>query len=84
MKSDIELSFFLLSSFLASAPDFSKTPMKKLIQVQVGSEVSLDCKPRASPRALYSWKKGDAPVQETERYSVVQKGGDLFASHFPS
>ncbi|KAB0400761.1 hypothetical protein E2I00_011221 [Balaenoptera physalus] len=59
---------------VASAPDFSKTPMKKLIQVQVGREVSLDCKPRASPRALSSWKKGDVPVQETERYSVVQKG----------
>ncbi|XP_024602861.1 contactin-3 isoform X2 [Neophocaena asiaeorientalis asiaeorientalis] len=60
---------------VASAPDFSKTPMKKLIQVQVGSEVSLDCKPRASPRALSSWKKGDAPVQETERISFLKDGG---------
>lgn len=82
MKSNIEFSSFLLSSFSASAPDFSKTPMKKLIQVQVGSEVSLDCKPRASPRALSSWKKGDVLVQETDRYSVVQKGGDLLISHF--
>nr|XP_030723601.1 contactin-3 isoform X3 [Globicephala melas] len=60
---------------VASAPDFSKTPMKKLIQVQVGSEVSLDCKPRASPRALSSWKKGDVPVQETERISFLKDGG---------
>ncbi|XP_058931909.1 contactin-3 isoform X2 [Kogia breviceps] len=60
---------------VASAPDFSKTPMKKLIQVQVGSEVSLDCKPRASPRALSSWKKGDVPIQETERISFLKDGG---------
>ncbi|XP_054202658.1 contactin-3 isoform X4 [Homo sapiens] len=55
---------------VASAPDFSKNPMKKLVQVQVGSLVSLDCKPRASPRALSSWKKGDVSVQEHERISL--------------
>uniref|UniRef100_A0A452ERG9 Contactin 3 n=1 Tax=Capra hircus TaxID=9925 RepID=A0A452ERG9_CAPHI len=60
---------------MASAPDFSKTPMKKLIQVQVGSEVSLDCKPRASPRALSSWKKGEVIVQESERTSFLNDGG---------
>ncbi|XP_046531320.1 contactin-3 isoform X3 [Equus quagga] len=60
---------------VAAAPDFSKTPMKKLIQVQVGSMVSLDCKPRASPRALSSWKKGDAIVQENERISFLKGGG---------
>ncbi|XP_059736022.1 contactin-3 isoform X3 [Bos taurus] len=60
---------------MASAPDFSKTPMKKLIQVQVGSEVNLDCKPRASPRALSSWKKGEVIVQENERTSFLNDGG---------
>ncbi|KAI4532248.1 hypothetical protein MG293_017513 [Ovis ammon polii] len=60
---------------MASAPDFSKTPMKKLIQVQVGSEVNLDCKPRASPRALSSWKKGEVIVQESERTSFLNDGG---------
>ncbi|XP_075854597.1 contactin-3 isoform X1 [Microcebus murinus] len=60
---------------VASAPDFSKNPMKKLVQVQVGSLVSLDCKPRASPRALSSWKKGDAVVQERERISFLKDGG---------
>ncbi|XP_058419632.1 contactin-3 isoform X2 [Diceros bicornis minor] len=59
---------------VASAPDFSKTPMKKLIQVQVGSVVSLECKPRASPRALSSWKKGDVIVQENERISFLKDG----------
>ncbi|XP_044790261.2 contactin-3 isoform X4 [Bubalus bubalis] len=60
---------------MASAPDFSKTPMKKLIQVQVGSEVNLDCKPRASPRARSSWKKGEVIVQENERTSFLNDGG---------
>ncbi|KAI4030519.1 contactin 3 [Homo sapiens] len=60
---------------VASAPDFSKNPMKKLVQVQVGSLVSLDCKPRASPRALSSWKKGDVSVQEHERISLLNDGG---------
>ncbi|XP_062970086.1 contactin-3 [Cynocephalus volans] len=60
---------------VASAPDFSKNPMKKLVQVQMGSLVSLDCKPRASPRALSSWKKGDVIVQEHERISFLKDGG---------
>nr|XP_054407859.1 contactin-3 isoform X3 [Pongo abelii] len=59
----------------ASAPDFSKNPMKKLVQVQVGSLVSLDCKPKASPRAHSSWKKGDVSVQEHERISLLKDGG---------
>ncbi|XP_072576525.1 contactin-3 isoform X2 [Vulpes vulpes] len=60
---------------VASAPDFSKAPMKKLIQVQVGSMVSLDCKPRASPKPVCSWKKGDMIVQENERISFLKDGG---------
>ncbi|XP_042535928.1 contactin-3 [Dipodomys spectabilis] len=60
---------------VASAPDFSRNPMKKLVQVQVGSLVILDCKPRASPRALSSWKKGDVMVQEQERISLLSDGG---------
>ncbi|XP_038283061.1 contactin-3 isoform X3 [Canis lupus familiaris] len=60
---------------VASAPDFSKAPMKKLMQVQVGSMVSLDCKPRASPKPVCSWKKGDMIVQENERISFLKDGG---------
>ncbi|XP_040851009.1 contactin-3 [Ochotona curzoniae] len=60
---------------IASAPDFSKNPMKKLVQVQVGSMVSLDCKPRASPRALASWKRGDVAIQEHDRISFSKEGG---------
>uniref|UniRef100_A0A7N4PUK0 Contactin 3 n=1 Tax=Sarcophilus harrisii TaxID=9305 RepID=A0A7N4PUK0_SARHA len=50
---------------VASAPDFSKNPMKKLIQVQIGSLVIFDCKPKASPKAHCSWKKGDEVLQST-------------------
>ncbi|EDL91459.1 rCG56294, isoform CRA_b [Rattus norvegicus] len=60
---------------LASAPDFSRNPMKKMIQVQVGSLVILDCKPSASPRALSFWKKGDTVVREQARISLLNDGG---------
>ncbi|XP_023599465.1 contactin-6, partial [Myotis lucifugus] len=49
---------------LASAPDFSATPMKKLVRAQVGSVVGLDCRPRAAPRAVCSWKRGEVTVRE--------------------
>lgn len=60
---------------VASAPDFSRNPMKKMVQVQVGSLVILDCKPRASPRALSFWKKGDMMVREQARVSFLNDGG---------
>ncbi|XP_029334835.1 contactin-3 isoform X4 [Mus caroli] len=60
---------------VASAPDFSRNPMKKMVQVQVGSLVILDCKPRASPRALSFWKKGDMMVREQARISFLNDGG---------
>ncbi|NXV70913.1 CNTN3 protein, partial [Atlantisia rogersi] len=52
---------------VASAPDFSKNPMKKLIQVQIGSTVDFECKPKASPKAKCSWKKGGEQLHENER-----------------
>lgn len=54
--------------------------MKTLVQVQVGSLVILDCKPRASPRALSFWKKGDMMVREQSRYSVLPNMGLLASS----
>ncbi|XP_057621767.1 contactin-3 isoform X3 [Chionomys nivalis] len=60
---------------VASAPDFSRNPMKTLVQVQVGSLVILDCKPRASPRALSFWKKGDMMMREQSRISLLNDGG---------
>lgn len=54
----------------ASAPDFSKNPMKKMIQVHMGSTVDFECKPKASPKARCSWKKGGEQLHENERYPV--------------
>ncbi|XP_006890703.1 PREDICTED: contactin-3 [Elephantulus edwardii] len=60
---------------VASAPDFAKNPMKKLVQVQVGSLVTLECRPSASPRAHTLWKRGDRTVQENGRISFLKDGG---------
>ncbi|KAJ7404927.1 contactin-3-like protein [Willisornis vidua] len=60
---------------VASAPDFSKNPMKKLIQVQIGSTVDFECKPKASPKAKCSWKKGGEQLQENERITLLKDGG---------
>ncbi|XP_006770701.1 PREDICTED: contactin-3 [Myotis davidii] len=60
---------------LASAPDFSATPMRKLVRAQVGSVVGLDCRPRAAPRAVCSWKRGEVTVREDGRISFLKEGG---------
>ncbi|XP_054450594.1 contactin-3-like [Pteronotus mesoamericanus] len=60
---------------VAAAPDFSSAPLRKLARVQVGSEVALDCRPRASPRARASWKRGEAAVREDGRISLLKDGG---------
>ncbi|XP_040448838.1 contactin-3 isoform X2 [Falco naumanni] len=60
---------------VASAPDFSKNPMKKLTQVQIGSTVDFECKPKASPKARCSWKKGGEQLQENERVMLLKDGG---------
>lgn len=51
----------------AVGPDFSKTLLKKLTLVKVGGEVIIECKPKASPRPTYSWKKGKDILRENER-----------------
>lgn len=51
----------------AIGPDFSKTLLKKLTLVKVGGEVIIECKPKASPRPTYSWKKGKDILRENER-----------------
>lgn len=58
------------SPISASAPDFSRNPMKKMIQVQIGSTVDFECKPKASPKARCSWKKGGEQLHENERYQI--------------
>lgn len=63
------VNVFLL--LLASAPDFSKSPVKKLIQLLKGSTAHFECNPKASPKATTIWKKGGELLHENERYYVV-------------
>lgn len=51
----------------ASPPSFSKSPLKALLKARSGSEVTLECKPQASPPAISLWKKGNEILQRTER-----------------
>uniref|UniRef100_A0A8C5UA93 Contactin-3 n=1 Tax=Malurus cyaneus samueli TaxID=2593467 RepID=A0A8C5UA93_9PASS len=60
---------------VASPPDFSKNPMKRLIQVQIGSTVDFECKPKAFPKAKCSWKKGGEQLHENERVTFLKDGG---------
>uniref|UniRef100_A0A8B9PTZ1 Contactin 4 n=1 Tax=Apteryx owenii TaxID=8824 RepID=A0A8B9PTZ1_APTOW len=50
--------------------------LKKLILtlVKVGGEVIIECKPKASPRPTYSWKKGRDILRENERITVLDDG----------
>ncbi|NWT00199.1 CNTN6 protein, partial [Mionectes macconnelli] len=52
---------------MAAAPDFSKNPVKKMSVVQVGGEVTIGCKPRASPRAVITWRKGSELLHQNKR-----------------
>nr|XP_030139305.3 contactin-4 isoform X1 [Taeniopygia guttata]XP_030139306.3 contactin-4 isoform X1 [Taeniopygia guttata] len=61
-------------SVIAIGPDFSKTLLKKLTLVKVGGEVIIECKPKASPRPTYSWKKGKDILRENERITVLDDG----------
>ncbi|XP_064012245.1 contactin-6 isoform X2 [Pogoniulus pusillus] len=59
---------------IASAPDFSKNPVKKLSVVQVGGEVTIGCKPNASPRAVINWRKGSEVLRQSKRVSLLEDG----------
>uniref|UniRef100_A0A3B5L197 Uncharacterized protein n=1 Tax=Xiphophorus couchianus TaxID=32473 RepID=A0A3B5L197_9TELE len=59
---------------LASAPSFSRSPLKALLKARSGSEVTLECKPQASPPAISLWKKGNEILQRTERITLLPNG----------
>ncbi|MGH0122329.1 UNVERIFIED_CONTAM: hypothetical protein FKN15_003120 [Acipenser sinensis] len=59
---------------LAAAPDFFKNPLKNLLKARAGSEVILECKPQASPRAISLWKKGNEILHRNERITVLEDG----------
>lgn len=44
--------------------------MKRVTLVKVGGEVVIECKPKASPRPVYTWRKGRELLRENERYDV--------------
>ncbi|XP_069721712.1 contactin-6 isoform X5 [Phaenicophaeus curvirostris] len=59
---------------IAAAPDFSKNPVKKTSVVQVGGEVTIGCKPSASPRAVINWKKGSEVLRQIKRVILLEDG----------
>ncbi|XP_023403767.1 contactin-4 isoform X5 [Loxodonta africana] len=58
----------------AVGPDFSRTLLKRVTLVKVGGEVIIECKPKASPKPVYTWKKGRDIVRENERIIVSEDG----------
>uniref|UniRef100_A0A673XM30 Contactin-3 n=1 Tax=Salmo trutta TaxID=8032 RepID=A0A673XM30_SALTR len=61
---------------VASAPDFSKSLVKKSMLIQRGGEVIMECRPHASPRASISWRRGgehDATLDGTLRISNISE-----------
>ncbi|XP_007500179.1 contactin-4 isoform X2 [Monodelphis domestica] len=61
-------------SVIALGPDFSRTLLKRMTLVKVGGEVVIECKPKASPRPAYTWKKGKEIVRENERITFSEDG----------
>ncbi|XP_031136371.1 contactin-3 [Sander lucioperca] len=59
---------------LASPPSFSKRPLRALLKARSGSEVTLECKPQASPPAISLWKKGSEILQRSERITLLPNG----------
>uniref|UniRef100_A0A8D0ENI2 Contactin 6 n=1 Tax=Strix occidentalis caurina TaxID=311401 RepID=A0A8D0ENI2_STROC len=69
---------------IAAAPDFSKNPVKKMSVVQVGGEVTIVCKPSASPRAVISWRKGSEVLRQNKRYRHKPVAGFWLSIAFDS
>ncbi|XP_036734112.2 contactin-6 isoform X2 [Manis pentadactyla] len=59
---------------LASAPDFTKNPIKKNSVVQVGGDITIECKPNAFPRAVISWKRGMENLRQNRRVFLLEDG----------
>uniref|UniRef100_A0AAQ4PDP8 Contactin 3b n=1 Tax=Gasterosteus aculeatus aculeatus TaxID=481459 RepID=A0AAQ4PDP8_GASAC len=65
---------------LASPPSFSRSPLKALLKARSGSQVTLECKPQASPPAISLWKKGNEILQRTERITLLSNGTLMIAN----
>ncbi|XP_078241343.1 contactin-4 isoform X2 [Pogona vitticeps] len=61
-------------SVIALGPDFSKNFLKRLTLVKVGGDATIECKPKASPRPAFTWKKGKEILRENERITIFEDG----------
>ncbi|XP_053491809.1 contactin-4 isoform X2 [Ictalurus furcatus] len=59
---------------VAFPPDFSKSPVKKSTLVQKGGEVIIECRPHASPKASFSWRKEGDLLKNSERRTISEDG----------
>ncbi|XP_076124754.1 contactin-4 [Alosa pseudoharengus] len=59
---------------VASPPDFSRNPVKKSTLIQQGGEAIMECRPHASPRASYSWRRGGDFLKNTKRRTILEDG----------
>uniref|UniRef100_A0A672NDB8 Contactin-4-like n=1 Tax=Sinocyclocheilus grahami TaxID=75366 RepID=A0A672NDB8_SINGR len=59
---------------VASPPDFSKKPVKKTTLIQRGGEAIIECRPHASPRASYSWRRGNEFLKDSKRRNISEDG----------
>uniref|UniRef100_A0A8C8RW21 Contactin 6 n=1 Tax=Pelusios castaneus TaxID=367368 RepID=A0A8C8RW21_9SAUR len=59
---------------IAAAPDFSKNPVKQISIAQVGGEVTIECKPNASPKAVINRIKGTNILQQNKRVFMLEDG----------
>ncbi|KAM5314943.1 contactin-6 isoform 2-T2 [Glossophaga mutica] len=59
---------------LASAPDFSKNPVKRNSVVHVGGDAAIQCRPRAFPRATVAWRRGAQSLRPSGRVSLLEDG----------
>uniref|UniRef100_A0A7N5ZT33 Contactin-5 n=1 Tax=Anabas testudineus TaxID=64144 RepID=A0A7N5ZT33_ANATE len=55
---------------LASAPVFIPNPIRVI--ATLGKDVSLECKPRASPKPRIAWKRGDRRIQPNKRIMLLR------------
>ncbi|XP_067101932.1 contactin-5 [Osmerus mordax] len=55
---------------LASAPIFYSNPVR--IIATLGKDVSLECKPRASPKPRITWRRGDRRIQPSRRIMLLR------------
>ncbi|XP_008307194.2 contactin-5 [Cynoglossus semilaevis] len=55
---------------LASAPVFVPNPVRVI--ATLGKDVSLECKPRASPKPRITWKRGDRRLQPNKRITLLR------------